>query len=122
MRGGRKMGAGRRAMGAAALAVAGLLGACGGGGGGGGGGAAGPLAALPAPTPAAPGGDSIVASASVAGQCAAPRFGVDPDTGAAFPDRNGSLATEKSWVRAWIDETYLWYAEVPTTLAAADYA
>lgn len=118
MRGGRKMGAGRRAMGAAALAVAALLGACGGGGGGG---ATLPPAALSAPTPAAPGDDPIVASASVAGQCAAPRFGVDPDTGAAFPDRSGSLATEKRWVRAWIDETYLWFAEVPATLAAADY-
>jgi carboxyl-terminal processing protease len=25
-------------------------------------------------------------------------------------------------VRGWIDETYLWYAEVPTTLKAGDYA
>ncbi|MGO4395018.1 S41 family peptidase [Variovorax sp. M-6] len=108
----------RRAVGAAALAAAGLLAACGGGGGGGG--AALPLVAAPAPV--APGGEAIVASASVQGQCAAPRFGVDPDTGAAFPDRPGSLDTEKSWVRGWIDETYLWFGEVPTTLAAKDYA
>jgi hypothetical protein len=58
----------------------------------------------------------------VAGLGAAPRTGVDPDTGAAFPDRPGSLADEKRWVRGWIDETYLWYDEVPTQLAAADYA
>jgi hypothetical protein len=55
-------------------------------------------------------------------QCAAPRFGVDPDTGAAFPDRPGSADAEKSWVRAWIDESYLWYDEVPTTFASRDYA
>ena len=31
------------------------------------------------------------------------------------------MADEKAWVRAWIDETYLWYDEVPSTLSAADY-
>ena len=89
------------------------------GGGGGGGGAALPLAA---PAAAAPSGDPIVASSSVQGLCAAPRVGIDPDTGAAFPDQPGSAATEKRWLRAWIDETYLWYAEVPTTLVAGEYA
>jgi carboxyl-terminal processing protease len=58
----------------------------------------------------------------VAGLCASPRSGVNPDTGAAYPDRLGSIDQEKSWVRGWIDETYLWYGEVPTTLKAADYA
>ena len=98
----------------AMLVAAVTLTACGGGGGGGGGGS------LPAPAPSA--GEPIVASSSVAGQCAAPRTGVDPDTGAAFPDQLGTLAAEKSWVRGWIDESYLWFDEVPTTLAAADYA
>jgi carboxyl-terminal processing protease len=93
----------------ALLAAVAVLAACGGGGGGGG---AASLAAA----------EAIVSSSSVAGQCAAPRIGVDPDTGAAFPDASGSLATEKSWVRAWIDETYLWFDEVPATLAAQDYA
>ena len=108
----------------AALAVACLLAGCGGGGGGGGG-AVLPIGLLPVTTtpPASGGGDGgIVASATVAGLCAAPRAGVNPDTGAAYPDRTGSLDNEKSWVRGWIDETYLWYTEVPTTLKAADYA
>ena len=117
MRADRRMGAARRALGAAALALLGLLGACGGGGGGGG-----AVLPLAAPVAVAPSGDPIVASSSVQGLCAAPRVGIDPDTGAAFPDQTGSTATEKRWLRAWIDETYLWYAEVPTTLAAGEYA
>ncbi|WP_422099569.1 S41 family peptidase [Variovorax sp.] len=106
---------------AGALALAGLLAGCGGGGGGGGGGF--PIV----PGTGNPGtgtgdDDTIVASSSVAGQCAAPRGGINPATGLGYPDRAGSLAIEKRWVRAWIDETYLWYSEVPTTLKAADYA
>jgi carboxyl-terminal processing protease len=38
------------------------------------------------------------------------------------PTTPGTIDHEKSWVRGWIDETYLWYGEVPTTLKAADYA
>jgi hypothetical protein len=115
----------------AVLATACLLAGCGGGGGGGGGGGL-PIALLPgvAPPPATGGnggdggngGNGIVASSTVAGLCAAPRGGLDPATGTVYPDRAGSLDNEKSWVRGWIDETYLWYAEVPTTLKAADYA
>ncbi len=100
----------------AMLAAVAALTACGGGGGAGG---VPPAAQPPA---AAAANEPIVASSSVAGQCAAPRRGVDPDTGAAFPDAVGSADTEKSWVRAWIDETYLWFDEVPPTLAAKDYA
>jgi hypothetical protein len=108
------MGPARCAAAVATLAVVAMLAACGGGGGGG--------VSLPvAAAPSAPSDASIVPSSSVAGQCAAPRFGVDPDTGAAFPDRPGSVATEKSWIRAWIDETYLWFDEVPS-LKAADFA
>ena len=54
--------------------------------------------------------------------CAAPRAGINPATGQAFLDRQGTLAQEKSWVRAWIDETYLWYDEIPTALRAAVYS
>ncbi|MEJ7687791.1 MAG: S41 family peptidase [Variovorax sp.] len=101
----------------AMLAAVAILNGCGGGGGGGGGA---PFAsALPA---AAAVNEPIVASASVAGQCAAPRMGMGADIGAAFPDTAGSFDSEKSWVRAWIDETYLWFDEVPATLAAKDYA
>ncbi len=110
----------------AALAVACLLAGCGGGGGGGGGGGL-PIGLVPGTTTPPPasggdGGNGIVASATVAGLCAAPRSGINPDTGTAYPDHSGTLDNEKSWVRGWIDETYLWYGEVPTTLKAADYA
>ena len=115
MRGVRRVGATRCALALAALAAACVLGACGGGGGGNG-------VALPAAAstnPAASGDDPIVPSYSVAAQCAAPRGGIDPETGAAFPDQPGSVTTEKRWLRAWIDETYLWYSEVPALVASA---
>jgi len=100
-----------------------VLAGCGGGGGGGGGGGL-PVFLPPAATPPASGGDddAIVASSTVAGLCAAPRGGINPETGAAYPDKAGTLTDEKRWVRGWIDETYLWYGEVPATLKAADYA
>jgi carboxyl-terminal processing protease len=107
----------------AVCAAAVALAACGGGGGGGGGNFV-PLAAAPQrpAEPATAEDDAIAASASVSGLCAAPRTGIDPDTGVAFPDRSGTTADEKRWVRGWIDETYLWFDEVPTTLASKDYA
>lgn len=46
--------------------------------------------------------------------CAVPR--------ANSSDRSGSLDTEKSWLRSWIDETYLWYREVPNNINPANYA
>ncbi|MBK8741189.1 MAG: hypothetical protein IPM02_17445 [Betaproteobacteria bacterium] len=46
-------------------------------------------------------------SATLAGHCVAPR--ADP----AYGDRQGTLTAEKAWVRSYIDETYLWYDEVP---------
>ncbi|HYP71136.1 MAG TPA: S41 family peptidase [Variovorax sp.] len=69
-----------------------------------------------------PGSNAPGPSTSVANLCAAPRTGTDPATGSAYLDRAGTLDNEKSWVRAWIDETYLWYTEVPTTLKASDFA
>jgi carboxyl-terminal processing protease len=79
-----------------------------------------PSVASPAPAPIPQA--TIVPSASVSAQCAAPRAGIDPSTNSAFTDRLGTLANEKDWVRAWIDETYLWFDEVSTTLLAQDYA
>lgn len=109
--------------GAAALTVAGLVAGCGGGGGGGGGGFPIALPTATAPVTGSGSGDSgIVASSTVAGLCAAPRTGINPATGTAYPDRSGTIDQEKTWVRSWIDETYLWYGEVPTTLKASDYA
>jgi carboxyl-terminal processing protease len=110
---------------AAGAAVLAALAGCGGGGSGGS-----SVSALPAtanngagttsPAPISSGNSALLA-ASLAARCAAPRYGIDPSTGAAFPDRPASLEAEKAWVRAWIDQTYLWYAEVPP-FAAAGYA
>ena len=52
--------------------------------------------------------------------CAAPRVGTDIE-GQAFVDRQGTLADEKSFLRSWIDEEYLWYREVPTNLNPDNY-
>ena len=56
----------------------------------------------------------IVASSSVAGQCQAPRAAgtIDPSTSLPYGDVQGSLTTEKQWIRAYVNETYLWYADV----------
>jgi hypothetical protein len=43
--------------------------------------------------------------------CENPRTGSDLN-GNAFPDRNGSTLLENHWLRAWSDNTYLWYDEI----------
>ena len=63
-------------------------------------------------TPATPRA-GFSASSSVINQCAIPRVGLSAITGRAFPDTQGTLANEKSWLRSWSDETYLWYREIP---------
>jgi carboxyl-terminal processing protease len=45
--------------------------------------------------------------------CEAPRSGLSPRTGQAYPDLQGTRSNEKEWVRYWVDESYLWYREVP---------
>jgi carboxyl-terminal processing protease len=60
-------------------------------------------------------------SSSLAALCASPRHGIDPATGAAYRDRQGTVADEKAWLRAWTDELYLWYREVPS-VDPASYA
>ncbi|MDW5417925.1 S41 family peptidase [Iodobacter sp. CM08] len=55
--------------------------------------------------------------------CAAPRRGTDPYNGnRSYPDRQGTLNDEKNWLRSWVDETYLWYREVPQKLNPASYS
>ncbi|MCX7206372.1 MAG: S41 family peptidase [Proteobacteria bacterium] len=55
--------------------------------------------------------------------CANPRTGLDPfNNNRPYPDKAGSLQNEKDWLRAWIDETYLWYREVPKNLNPSHYA
>jgi len=87
-------------------------------GGGGSGGAA--VVTPPAPNPGT--GTTPTAPAWVAGQfpaedslknfCAAPRTGIDPYSNQAFPDKTGTAAHEKMWLRSWSNRTYLWYREL----------
>jgi hypothetical protein len=67
------------------------------------------------------GSSGLPPSGSYAARCAAPRIGVDAFTGQPYPDRQGTVSDEKTWVRSWIDELYLWYREVPP-VAAESYA
>jgi C-terminal processing protease CtpA/Prc len=46
-------------------------------------------------------------------KCAAPRSGVDPFTGQAYPDKLGSSNDEKNFLKYWTNDLYLWYREVP---------
>src|SRR5260370_33552868 len=59
-------------------------------------------------------------SSDYAAKCATPRSGTDPATCQAYPDRQASVNDEKTWLRSWTDEPYLWYREVPS-LAPAHY-
>jgi carboxyl-terminal processing protease len=101
----------------------------------GGGGSAGTTVTPPTPNPGTGTGNTPVAPDWVAGQfpsenslknyCAAPRSGVDPYTNAAFPDRVGTAAHEKMWLRSWSNRTYLWYRELsdinPANYSTSDY-
>ncbi|NHQ88899.1 S41 family peptidase [Janthinobacterium lividum] len=82
-----------------------VLSACGGGGGS----SSDSAPVVPPVTPTGPtGATALVASSTVANRCEAPRSG-------SSIDKPGTLLNEQTWVRSWIDETYLWYREVPTT-------
>lgn len=45
-------------------------------------------------------------------RCETPRTGIDPFTGSAYPDTQGTAMDEKLWLRSWTNDTYLWYDEV----------
>ncbi|MBI3285101.1 MAG: PDZ domain-containing protein [Burkholderiales bacterium] len=97
-----------------------LLAGCGGGGGNSGV-TSGTSGTTPPVTP--PVTSTLPASDTLANLCQTPRTGTDPfNNNQAFPDKQGTLANEKTWLRSWIDETYLWYKEVPTTLNPESYA
>ncbi|MBI3711606.1 MAG: hypothetical protein HY253_01390, partial [Burkholderiales bacterium] len=51
--------------------------------------------------------NTLPSSASLKNLCAAPR------TGSNFHDKQGTMADEKAYLRSFVDETYLWYKEVP---------
>lgn len=52
--------------------------------------------------------------------CATPRTGVD-SAGRPFPDRQGTLLDELKFLRAWANQYYLWYNEIPNTYRMADF-
>jgi carboxyl-terminal processing protease len=96
-----------------------LLAACGGGGG--------------SATPPGSGNSDLVSTpttpvsttttgttTSLAGQCAVPRPAgtINPQTNQPYGDVQGSLTTEMAWIAAYVNETYLWYNEVPTVSSA----
>ncbi|HEX8954670.1 MAG TPA: DUF4214 domain-containing protein, partial [Burkholderiaceae bacterium] len=68
-------------------------------------------------------GISADPAASLAQQCAAPRPAgtIDPESKLPYGDTQGSLGTEMSWIAAYVNATYLWYADVPAT-SSASYA
>ena len=52
--------------------------------------------------------------------CATPRKGLDFN-GQPFPDRQGTLLDELKFLRAWANQYYLWYNEIPNTYKMADF-
>lgn len=58
-------------------------------------------------------------------KCAVPRAGINPETGAAFPDIQGSVLDEKNWLRSWSHNLYLWYSEIddqnPANFSVEEY-
>jgi len=45
-------------------------------------------------------------------QCQAPRAGINPATGQAYPDVQGTTTDENNFLRSYSDDTYLWYSEI----------
>ena len=62
---------------------------------------------------------TFAASSVYEDRCAVPRVGASPVTGRTYADRQGTLDDEKNWLRAWKDENYLWYREIPNVSGAA---
>jgi carboxyl-terminal processing protease len=64
-------------------------------------------------------------AASFRAQCASPRSGTDPSTGASYPDVPGSTLTENNWLRSWSNDRYLWYSEIvdrdPASYSTPEY-
>jgi carboxyl-terminal processing protease len=52
--------------------------------------------------------------------CAKPRTGLDSQ-GRPFPDKQGTLLDELKFLRAWANQYYLWYDEIPNTYRMADF-
>lgn len=107
-----------------------VLAGCGGGGGAPGIGAPPPVGQGPTP-PAPPAGNQPTpedlnpnllgdAYGTYADKCAVPRRGFDA-SGKPYPDTQGTLLDELKFLRAWTNQYYLWYREVPNTYKMADF-
>ena len=113
-----------------ALAALLMLAACGGGGGSPGIGDRTPVTQQPStPAPVTGQGQAtpedlnpnlLSAASTYANLCAKPRSGVDA-SGRAYPDRQGLLLDELKFLRAFTNESYLWYDEVPNTFRMATF-
>jgi C-terminal processing protease CtpA/Prc len=88
-----------------------LLSACGGGGGGSSSGASSSSGSSGSGSVS----NNLPAYSSLAAQCAAPRPAgtIDPLSGQPYNDTQGTLTTEMAWITAYVNQTYLWYADVP---------
>ncbi len=60
------------------------------------------------------------ASANFKHLCEVPRTGRSAFTGITFPDKRGTRTNEKDFLRAWTNETYLWFDEVTDRSPAID--
>lgn len=111
------------------FAVSCVLAACGGGGGSPGVGARPPSTGNPTPPVTTPTNPSAAdldpntlgdAFSTYWNQCAKPRTGVD-FKGERYPDRQGTLLDELMFLRAFTNQYYLWYKEIPNTYKMADF-
>ncbi len=73
-----------------------------------------PVGTTPVATPGTYVESAAQTLANVAQQCSAPRPSsvINPATGQSYGDSQGSATAEKLWIRAFINDTYLWYDEV----------
>ena len=116
-----------------AIALVTLLSACGGGGGGNGGsGGAAPTPPVVTPPvdpnppvvppvdppPVTPERPDFLTRSNL---CEHPRTGTQP-SGLPYYDQQGTLSDELRWLRSFIDESYLWYKEVPASVNMANYS
>ena len=79
-----------------------------------------PPAPLPAPLPAPSPDKPSLAFLDHWNLCQAPRTGITP-LGGAYPDRQGTLENELSFLRGWLNENYLWYGEIPADISPANF-
>jgi len=95
------------------------LAACGGGGGGG--------FTDPPPPPQTGWQSGVFLDANTFfARCQAPRTGINPATGNAYPDVQGTTTDENNFLRSYSNDTYLWYDEIldtdpSLTATALDY-